>query len=418
MIMKKFVFTGMLCFLVSLSFGQKKAVSAAKNEMKGNPPNIVEARSLIKEALVNPETANDAETWFVAGQIENKQVDMENTMEILGKKPNEAVMYDALEKIIPYFLKAAELDQLPDAKGKIKPKYLKDIRSIIRANRMHYINAGVYFFNNENPQKAYENFKLFGDIPSMDIFKDEKWDIAKGDTTELQIRYYAGLAASRIPDHQAAIVVYNDIKNRGYVENSLFTENDIYKELAREYNQIDDSVNFGKIIKEGFTKFPGDDYYMLNMINLSISAGKSDEAVDFLEKAIAQSPNNAQLYAVLGQLFSENKKPDEAITNLKKALELDPSNVSFLSELGRVYFNLGVEKRKAADDISDIAQSKAVAKEALDYYKQSMPYFEKVFALDPTNKDAIFALRSIYYNLDMGPEFDKMDALFTGSNGN
>jgi len=411
--MKKLIFTGVLCFLVSFSFGQKKAVSAAKNELKSSPPNITEARSLIKDALTNPETANDAETWYVAGQIENKQVDAENTMEILGKKPNEDVMYEALGKIIPYFLKAAELDQRPDVKGKIKPKFTKDIRAIIRANRAYYINAGVYFFNNQNPQKAFENFKLYGDIPSMDLYKDEKWDI-KTDTTDLQIRYYAGLAASRIPDHQAAIAIYNEMKANGYIQNALFSENDIYKELAREYNQIDDSVNFNKIIKEGFEKFPSDDYYMLNMINMSINSGKSEEAVAYLEEAIAQKPDNAQLYAVLGQLYSEDKKVDLAVQNLKKALDMEPNNVSFLSELGRLYFNLGVEKRKAADDISDVAQSKAATTEALDCYKQSMPYYEKVFQLDPTNKDAIFALRSIYYNLNMGTEFNKMDALFSG----
>ena len=414
--MKKFVFTGMLCFLVSLSFGQKKAVSAAKNEIKGNPPNITEARSLIKEALSNSETANDAETWYVAGLIENKQFDAEKTLEILGKTPNEEVMYAALEKIIPYFVKAAELDQLPDAKGKVKPRFLKDIRSIVRANHLYYINAGVYSFNKENFKNAYENFKQFGDIPDMDMFKEERWDSPNGDTTYLQIRYYAGMAASRIPDHQAAIAIFNEMKNKGYVENGLFKETDIYKELAREYDLIQDAVNFEKIIKEGFIKFPGEEYYTLNMINMSISSGKTDEAVAYLEKAITQSPDNAQLYAVLGQLFYEDKKPDEAIRNLKKALEMDPDNTAFLQELGRIYFNLGVEKRRTADEISDVAKSKEAANESMDFYRQSMPYFEKVFEKDADNKDAVFALRTIYYNLGMGPQFEKMDALFTGGN--
>jgi len=414
--MKQFVFTGVLCFLVSLSFGQKKSVSAAKNEIKNSPPNIAEARSLIKEALTNPETANDAETWYVAGLIESKQVDMENALEILGKKPNEEAMYGALDNIIPYFTKAAELDQLPDAKGKVKPRFLKDIRAIIRANRMFYINAGVFSFNSGNFQNAYKNFKQFSDIPGLPMFQGEKWEIAKGDTTDLQIRYYSGLAASRIPDSQAAIAVFEELKKTGYVENTLFKETDIYKELAREYNQIKDSVNFGRIIKEGVVKFPGEDFYTLNMINLSINAGKSDEAVAYLQKAIAQTPNNAQLYAVLGQLYTESKRTDEGIANLKKALELEPENVAFLSETGRVYFNMGVEKRKMADETSDPTRSKEIGRESIEFYKQAMPFFEKVFSIDAKNKDAIFALRTIYYNLDMGPQFEKMDALFSGSN--
>lgn len=411
--MKNFVFTGALCFLVSLSYGQKKAVSAAKNEIKNSPPNIAEARAQINDALTNPETAEDAETWYVAGMIENKQVDGQNTLEILGQKPDEEVMYGALDKIIPYFTKAAELDQLPDAKGKVKPRFMKDIRAIIRANRMYYVNAGVYAFNKEDYPKAYQNFEQFVDIPDMDMFKGEKWDVGRGDSTDLQIRYYAGLAASRIPDHQKAIDAYEGIRNKGYIENELFKESDIYKELAREYLLNNDSATFENIIEDGFVKFPSDEYFMLNKINLTISSGKTDEAVAQLEQAIAQNPNNAQLYAVMGQLFNEDKKPDDAIKNLKKALDMEPDNVSFLSELGRVYFNMGVEKRKAADEISDVSKSKEIANESLDYYKSAMPYYEKVFELDSKNKDAIFALRTIYYNLNMEPEFDKMDALFT-----
>lgn len=408
--MKKFVFTGVLCFLVCFSFGQKKAVSAAKNEIKGNTPNIGEARNLIKDALTNPETSNEAEAWYIAGQIENKQFDLERAQEIIGKQANDEIMYAALEKIIPYFVKAAELDQLPDAKGKVKPKFLKDIRSYIKANRPFYINAGLFHYEKKDYKKAYENFKQYGDIPAMDLFKGDKWEIAEGDTIELQVRYYAGLAASLIPDHQAAVAMLVSTKDKG------FNENEIYQRLAYEYNQMGDSTAFETIIKEGFTKFPGEEYYVLNLINLSINSGRSAEAVTYLEKAITQAPDNAQLYDVLGQVYEADKKSDEAIKNMKKALEIEPNNIDFLSHLGRVYFNLGVEKRAAADEISDINQSKAESTKSLNYFRDSMPFFEKIFELDAKNTGAIFALRSIYYNLGMGPQYEKMDALYNSNN--
>ena len=410
--MKKIVFTSVLCFLVTLSFGQKKVVSAAKNELKNNPSNITEARNLIKDALANPETANDAEAWYTAGQIENKQFDDQRSLEILGKQPDDAVMYGALQNILPYFLKAAELDQLPDAKGKIKPRFTKDIRSNVRANRPFYINAGLYAYEKKDYKTAYENFKLYGDIPNLDLFKGEKWDVAPRDTTELQIRYYAGLAASLLPDHEAAIAMYNDIKDRGYAENGVFKETDIYQRLSYEYNQLNDSAGFEKIIKEGFTKFPGDEYYVSNLINSSINSGKFAEAVSYLEQAISQHPENAQLYDVLGQVYEADKKTDDAIKYMKKALEMDPNNTEFLSHLGRIYFNMGVEQRRVVDEISDPAKSKEASDQALNCFRQSMPFFEKVFELNPKDKGAIFALRSIYYNLTMGPQYEKMEALY------
>jgi len=414
--MKKFVFAGILCFLVSLSFGQKKAVSAARNEIKGNPPNIAEARVIIKEALSNPETAKDAETWYVAGLIENKQVDVENTLEILGKQPNEEVMYNALEKIIPYFLKAAELDQQPDAKGKVKPRFLKDIRSIIRANRLFYINAGVFAYNKGNFQKAYEHFKHFTDIPKMELFKEEKWEIAPGDTTVLQIKCYSGMAASRIPDSKAAIAAYEGIINDGYTENSLFPEPEIFQYLSREYIQIGDSAAYKKLLDQGFVKFPGDDFFISSLINYYIESGNPQEAVTYLLKGIEKNPQSAQFYALLGQLKYEDQKSEEAIAYLKKALEIEPDNVAFLSELGRIYFNLGVEKRRTADDTADVVKSRELTKESLEFYRLSLPFFDKVFGLDATNRDAIFALRNIYYSLEMWPQYEKMDAIFSSIN--
>jgi tetratricopeptide (TPR) repeat protein len=403
--MKKIVFTAVFfLFAASITFGQKKAVKAAANEIKGVTPNIAEARSFIKDALTNPETAEEAETWFVAGSIENKQFDTERTNEMLGKQPDEAVMYAALGAILPYFEKALEYDARPDAKGKVKPKYTKDIKAIMLANRPFYSNAGIYYYNNKDYEKSYKNFKLYGDYRKMELFKDEKWVVA--DSIENQIRYYAGLSAAFIPNHQAAIEIFEEIKDEG------INEIDIYRALAGEYLQIKDSAGFERTITEGFKKFPTEDYFLLNLINQSISKGKSGEAIAYLDAAIVKDPENAQLYDVLGQIYEGEKNNDEAIKYMKKALELKPDSVDFLSHLGRVYFNLGFEKRNEADQIKDPARYKIENQKALDYFKEAMPYFERAVAIDSTNKGLVLALSQIYYTLGMGKEYEKMDALY------
>jgi len=410
--MKKLVFTGVLCFLVGISFGQKKAVSSAKNEMLNTPPNLAEARNLIKDALTNPETANNAETWYVAGQIENKQFDAERTLLLLQKQPNEEVMYTALEKILPYFLKAAELDKMPDEKGKIKLKYTKDIISTVRLIRPYYPNAAYFANDKKDYRKAYENFKLYGDIPKMELFKNEKWGIVDTDTAELQVRYYAGLMAAMIPDHQAAIDLFQELKDKPYTKNGIYQETEIYQNLAREYKLIGDSAAYESIVKEGFNKFPSDDFYLRELININIASGKTAETLSYLEKAIAKHPETAQFYDVSGQLHEINKDYDKAISSMKKALELEPNNIEYLSHFGRVYFNMGVETRTKSDENTDANQSKALYQQSQDYFKTSMPIWEKVFELDSKNAGAIYALRQIYYTLNMNDQYKKMDDLF------
>jgi len=406
--MKKLVFPLVLCLIAGVSFGQKKVLNDAKREIRNTPPNVEEARKLIKTALSNPETENNAETWYVAGDIENKQFDEEISKQMRGLEFDASVMYGALDAILPYFEKAYELDNLPDEKGKVKPKHTKDIRANMRANRNYYINAGSHFYEKQNWKKAYQNFKIYAYLPDMPFMAGEKWENAeKTDTLITQIKYFAALSASAIPDRQTAIQILSEIRNDGYEENEIF------QRLVYEYELEKDSVNFLATLKEGVLKFPGESYYILNLINESIKREDFSEAIDYLKNAIANTPNDPQLYDVLGTLYENSNEPEKAIQNLQKALEIDPTHASALKHLGMVYYNQGVKSRAKADDITDKQLYEEEINKSLEFYKEALPYLKQSFELDGKDSETIYCLRFIYYNLNMGDEFEKIDALFS-----
>jgi tetratricopeptide (TPR) repeat protein len=410
--MKKltFTFTLVLCFAAGLAFGQKKALNVAKNEINSLKPNIEEARTAIKGALTNPETKDNPETWYVAGLLENKVFDIERAKEIVGQTPNEDVMYPALTEIYPYFVKADELDQVPDAKGRVKLKFRKDIKAIMVANRPYYINAGGYYYDKRDYQKAYENFRFYGDLPKLAWFEDDdkSFQTQPTDTNNIKIRYYAALAAAETPNPKAAIELYTEIKDLGW------NENELYQRLAHEYSQQTDTVNLTEVLKQGFGKFPQEPFYILSLINININQGKVEEAIGYLEKAIVVSPNDAQLYDVLGLVYENTKKIDQAIQYIKKALEINPEFADALSHLGRLYYNSGIEARAAADNLTDTKAYNEAMKQVNEYLKQAIPYFEKAYQLNPKDNDAIFALRNIHYSLGNNDEYVKWDKLYTG----
>lgn len=408
--MKKLTFTLALSFITVISFGQKKIVNTVKNEIKDSSPNIEEARTLIKDALANPETENEAEAWYVAGLVENKQFDMERVKEVMSVAPDEDVMYPALDQIFPYFQKADELDQRPNEKGKVKSKFRKDIKSIMLANRPYYINAGAYFYEKGNYQKAYENFRFYGDMHKFPMFTGEesKFESLASDTNAIKYRYFAALSASLIPNHDAAIELYTEIKDLNY--NGI----DCYKQLANEYYQKGDTTGFVNVLEQGSTKFPEESYFILNMINININRGEIDQAINYLQKAIVNSPNDAQLYDVLGLVYENNKDIDQAIVNIKKSLEIDPDFADALSHLGRLYYNLGIESRAIADNISDVNAYKKEMEKVDSYFKEAIPYFEKAYSKNSKDSDAIFALRNIYYSLGNNEEYEKWDKIYLG----
>ncbi|WP_085536071.1 tetratricopeptide repeat protein [Massilibacteroides vaginae] len=400
--MKRVLLTVALCVAATAAFAQKKAVNEAQSLAKGNK-DFAEARTLVKGALENEETKNDPKTWFVAGFVEDQQFSAERTKQILGTAPNEPVMYEALGAILPFFKKAYELDQLPDAKGKVKPKHVKDIKSILSANHVYYINGGAYYFDQRDYAKASNFFEQYLEISDLPMFKGEK--VAERDSNFMTVQFYAAVAATQLGDSEKAIQALERAKNTD------FRQNDVYQYLCYEYEQLKDSVNFEKTLEEGLTKFPEEKYYLLNLINTYIYSNRNDKAIEFLNTAIAKEPNNAQLYDVMGRVyetgFKDFTKAEEAFT---KACELDPENTDILSNLGRVYYNQGVNKQGEANLINDNKLYQEELAKAKEFFRKALPHFEKAHQLKPEDTEYMTALRGIYYNLDMGKEFEEIEA--------
>lgn len=400
--MKRVLLTVALCIAATASFAQKKAVNQAQSIAKGNG-DFAEARSLVQGALTDAESKDDAKTWFVGGFIEDQQFNAERTKQILGQQANEPVMYEALMAILPFFEKAVELDQLPDAKGKVKPKYTKDIKSILTANHVYYINGGAFYFDARDYRKAYDSFEQYLKISDMPMFKGEQ--VAARDSNFMTVQFYAAVAATQLGEPQTAIAALERAKDTD------FRANDIYQYLYYEYDQLKDSANMEKILQEGMAKFPEEKYFVLNLINNYIYSGKNEEALAYLNTAIANDPNNAQLYSVMGTVY-ETGLSDAANAEkyYLKAVEMDPTSADGLANLGRVYYNQGVTKLGDANMINDNKLYQEELTKAKDFFQKALPYFQKAHDLKPDEREIMVALRGIYYNLNMGKEFDEMEA--------
>ena len=402
--MKRLLLTVALCVAASsASFAQKKAVKEAQGIAKGDKADFTEARALIKGALVNPETKDDAQAWYVAGFIEDQQFSAERTKQILGQQPNEPVMYEALGAILPYFKKAYELDQLPNEKGKIKPKYSKDIKSILGADHVYFFNGGAYYFDQKDYKKAYDFFNQYLEISELPMF--EGTQTAEKDSTFMTVQFYAAVAATQLQDSPIAIKALERAKS------SDFRLNDVYQYLSYEYKQAGDSVNYVKTLEEGYAKFPNEEFFLMSLIDAYIQSSQNEKAISYLNTAIAQKPSDSQLYHALGIVYETGIKDyAKAEETFKKALEVNPESVESMSALGRIYYNQAVNKQGEANMINDSKKYQEELTIAKDLFKQALPYFQKAHEMKPSESEYMVALRGIYYNLNMGPELEAIEA--------
>ena len=404
--MKRVLLTVALCVAASASFAQKKVVNEAQSIAKGSNADFGEARTLIKGALENPETKDDAKTWYVAGFIEDQQFNAERAKQILGQQPNEPVMYEALYGILPYFQKAYELDQLPNEKGKVKPKYTKDIKSILSANHVYLFNGGAYYFDKQEYKKAYDFFNQYVEISELPMFAGTQ--TAEKDSTFMTVQFYAAAAASLAKDSRLAIAALERAKNTPY------RQYDVYQYLCYEYGEArtaQDSVMLEKTFEEGMQVFPDSAFFLNNLINTYIYSNRNEKALEMLNVAIQKNPNDANLYNVMGRVYETGLKDyANAEKNFQIALEKDPNLTDALSNIGRIYYNQGVNKLSEANMINDSKKYQEELSMAKDLFKKALPYYKKAHEAEPEKMDNMIALRGIYYNLNTGPELEAIEA--------
>ncbi len=399
--MKKLFLSVCLIMAVSYTFAQTTNVKKAEGLLNQETPDFKGAREAIKAAMLDETTKNDAKTYYIAGLIGEKENDNFYIQQQLKQKIDTIKKGKAIMESIKYYLIADSLDQLPDEKGKIKPRYSKKISAVIRSyhdKEENLYSYGAKAYNTQNYQDAFEAFGAFLKIPSYSVMSKEVFPENEGTK---HIKYYTALSAYNIGKYPEAIKIANEMKN------DTIRTNDVYRLLYTVHGAMKDTVAYLNILKEGFTKFKNDPWYLQTIINHYIFSGKLEDASKYLDDAIAQSPN-AEYYAVKGNIEDKLGHLDIARAAFDKALQLDANSAEAHAGIGRLIFNKGVEMTNVANAIKDNKLYQKEKEKADAVFKEAMPYLQKALELKPNDYENKFALKQLYYRLDMQKEYDEI----------
>lgn len=407
--MKKLFLSISVFALFSASlFAQKANVTRAENLIMQEKPDFKAARDAIKLALEDEKTKSEAKTYYTAGMIGYQENDAFVKSQMLSKEVDQNKKGKAIMESYAYFLKAYDLDQQPNEKGKVKPKFNKKIKANIKeyyTSQWNLIGYGAHLYDNKDYKGAYEAFNVFLEIPKLPMMDNE---LSTTDSTYHMIKYYSGLAATNMGDPVKAIAIYEDLKDDNYE-----TKN-VYQLLADEYRNVKDTVKYMATLEDGFGLFNDDPWFLQNIINHYIYADKIEEASRYLDAAIQQAPNVPQYYYVKGNVDERLGNLQEARAAFDKALELKPDMAEAYAGVGRLIFNQAVETQNAANNIKDNKLFNEEVEKANKQFKESQPFFEKAVELDPEEIDYKQALKMLYYRLGMTDEYDKISKEIDG----
>ena len=402
--MKRGLFSLVLLMVVSFAFAQQKNVRDAKTIANDVKPDFKKAVTLIDAALINPETMNDAATWDVAGLVQKRIVEEEMKNAYLNQPFDTVKAYNSVLAMYEYFLKADELAQIPDAKGKVKNRFRKTNAATMLAERANLINGGIEYFNLNQPQNALKFFGTYVESASYPML-NEKGDLAVSDTLLPQIAYYAVLAASN-SENPDMVIKYAPVAAKGKNVEEASTAMQL---MSDAYKQKGDTQAWIQSLQDGIIAFPDNQFFFANLVDHYSSSNQPEKAMEFADNMLAKEPNNKLYLYVKAYLFHNMNAFDDAMSYYAKAIAADPEYAEAYSNLGLVYI---MKAQEAADaqsvDLND-SQSQATVKA---FYQEAKVNLEKARQLKPDQKE-LWApgLYRVYYNLNMEPEFLEIESI-------
>lgn len=373
--MKKLIVAAMLVLGATSAFaGDSDALKAV---MKAKT--YAEAEALVKQNL--GQFANDAEKAKAYNKLVdlgmkdfNDQQSIQQTNQFMKKNDpvDENVMNEGAYNALMNAIECYKYDQLPNAKGKVAPKFNGNATRVWGA-RQQLVNAGQTAAQNNKADEVLKYWGAFLDTDSEPLFAavDAKQKEAEkeyiGQVALFAARYaYQAKDAARCEKY-CDIAMTSEKEAKDALNLKLYVMKDGLKTK-------EDSLNYVNKLKDLYAKDPSNDV-MLDGLNSMYSALKMEkEQTELLDAAIAKDPKNFVALANKGMMYIQKNDANNAIKCLKQALEAKPDNVVVMTYLGACY-------NSKAGEIQAVQGRKVV-------YQEAIKILDKAKELDPEKAQA------------------------------
>ena len=366
-----------------------KAVTKSKN--------YAEAAQLLKQNI--GQMTNDAEKAKAYNHlvdlamnkvVKQTSIIAENQLGMqMGRAANEIVPYDTLglaDAICDAIYDAIECnkyDQLPNAKGKIDPKFAEKNAARIWAVRSHLVNIGQEQAHNETKTLALKYWGAFVDSGTNPLFDAQNHEPEKeyfGQVALFSGRYAYEAKDMDRGDRYIAIAKKDPTQEKDALATQLYY-------IRTGLTSHADSVAATNRLKALYEADPENDALLDALY--SMYDGARDKAAQnaLLDNHLAKYPNSFAALANKGLMAMGENNAEKGAEWLKKAAAARPDNAV-------IYTYLGICLSSLASTTEDGAKSK-------DYYKQAIDAFDKAKELDPDKQMANWGYNryQAYYGL-------------------
>lgn len=398
MVIRKYLFLTML-LLMTLSpcmNAQKKEIAQARTYIKSGK-NLDKAEASMRKLLADSTNVDNVKIYTTLAEVVRKQYEGINEKVYLRQPYDTAAFFNTAKKMFVAYEKLdsaiVKYGKKNDAAEKTRVKNAE----YLNAYRANLYNGGTYFLKNNDFGKAFEMFDTYLDCRSQPLFGG----IGLGSNDNL-----APMAASR------ALYCGYKMQDNGIVirckalalKDTLMLERTL-QYLSETYSFMNDTTEYVTMLHEGFNRFPRSNYFFTHLMDFYCTIFDYENALSIADKALANDSTEILYLYAKSNIMLNIRKYEDCILLCDKIISINDS-------MPEAYYNAGIAYLDSALSMEEGRVSNKKRQRIKELYSRSLSYMEKYRMLRPNDKRKwVFALYDIYLNLNMGREFEEINAL-------
>jgi len=395
--MMKRLFLLLLVLVPLCAFSQRKEISQAKAFVKsGNE--LPKAEEMMRNLLKDSLNRTNDKIWLILFDAIKKQYDQGNEQLYLKNKYDTAQLFNAARKMYLVLESFDSVDAKPNKNGKVTLKYRKKHADFLDSYRPNLYSGGFFFSRRRDYAQAYNMFDTYIDCVRQPLFSSYEY---QEKDKKLPRAAYMALFCGYKQQDTAKTLKYVDLAMK---DTAMLPR--IYQYLASTYALIGDTVKYREMLQSGFANYPRVMFFFSNLFDLYYKQGNMEKSLLLCDDALrTDSANNVFKFAKSSVLLN--------IGRFDECISISDELIAQNDTLADAYLNAGLAYYNQAVRIgSGTVLSRSQKTRLMFLYKSAMPYIQRYRILAPENKDKwAVPLYTIYLNLNMGKEFDEIDAL-------
>ncbi len=398
MMNKLILFLSVFLFASSGLFAQKKELSQVRSILKSGR-GLDNGQKILETLLENPENRQEKKIWLTLYQTLKKRYEEGNEKLYLKQQYDTASIFHLTSKMASVLFSLDSLDAKPIQGGKIKAEYRKKHADELNALRPNLFFGGSFFIRKGDYQRAYDLYNQYMDCAYQPLFTG--YDFQHKDAEKMRLAaYWATYCGFKMqnPDlilRHADMALTND---SDYLCSTI-------QYMANAYLWKKDEIHYLSTLKIGFEQFPKSLFFFPRLVDYYTGKNQLDSALQISNKAL-QNDSTHILYLYAKSTLLLNMGDNDGSYAVSERI------IALNDTLAEPYFNAGTSFLNKLTQIESTPEGRADKQSLKRLYEAARPYFERYRQLAPDQSAKwVPALYRIYLNLNMGKQFEEMDAL-------